>query len=168
MVAAPKPSPCLRSHAADAVERVMFPGSSSSGFVKWPDETWSSHSGVGRNQTRPENESRRPKSKSQRFSSGSRPRVLPIDERPSVERLSRLKDLAVSIFAHGRGIQAEHAGERQSAMRCVAAGHAHPPVRKQELVSLARTSLMVEFGEQDAVLHELPTRIHGHVHVFVL
>ena len=38
-VAALKLLPCLRSHAAETVDRVMLPGSSSSGCVRWPDET---------------------------------------------------------------------------------------------------------------------------------
>src|SRR5262252_3999763 len=62
-----------RVHETDAVDRMMLPGSSSSGSFSRPLDAWISHSSFGRNHTRPENESSGPKSKSHRFWSGSRP-----------------------------------------------------------------------------------------------
>lgn len=52
---------------------IDVPGSSDSGSFKCPLDTWNSHPCVGRYQSRPEEESRRPTSKSHRSSSGSRP-----------------------------------------------------------------------------------------------
>src|SRR5580700_7742000 len=68
-----KSDPFRRVHSTDAVERSMLPGSNISGATRWPVETWNSHSDVGRYHRRPDTESSRPKSKSHRFSSGSRP-----------------------------------------------------------------------------------------------
>src|ERR1700681_3466900 len=66
-------APFLRVHEADTVERTMLPGSNISGLLRRPLDACNSHSPLGRYQRRPENESSGPKSKSHRFSSGSRP-----------------------------------------------------------------------------------------------
>ena len=94
--------------------------------------------------------------------------MLAIGERPAVERLTRLEDLAISALADRRRIQAQHAGECQSAPRQVAAGHAHPPIRHDEFPAAPRTALMIELGEHDAILHEVPATVCRHVHLYVI
>ena len=66
-------APFVRVHEPDTVDRMMSPGSSASGSLSRPDEAWNSQAAVGLNQTRPANESSRPKSKFHRRASGSRP-----------------------------------------------------------------------------------------------
>ena len=87
-------------------------------------------------------------------------RVLPVDQRPSVQRhgFAHLKDLAVSKLARRHQIETEHPVEREPRRPDASGQHAHPPIRHCELIDAARTALMVEQAERDAVLHELPTR----------
>ena len=95
-------------------------------------------------------------------------RMLPVDQRPPIQRLARLKDLPVSVLANRRWIEAQHARECQLAMGRLSTGHPHPPVRNHDLGAPARASLMIEFGEHDPVLHELPAVVHGHRHLHVI
>ncbi len=83
-------------------------------------------------------------------------RVLAIDERLSVERLASLEQLAITLGANRRGVEAEHRRECQPPGGRRPAGHTHPPVRHDELVAAARAALMVVLGEQDAILHQHP------------
>ena len=85
-------------------------------------------------------------------------RMLPIDQRPPVERFAHLKDLAIPGFAGGQRIEAQHAGERQPPAAGATRGHPHPPVRRLELVAAARPSLVVEEAEYRAVPHQHPRR----------
>ena len=82
--------------------------------------------------------------------------MLSIDERPPVERLADLKDLPITRFAGGQRIQAQHAGERQASAPGATRGHAHPPVRRFELIAAARPALVVEEAEHRAVPHQHP------------
>src|SRR5437667_12835104 len=95
--------------------------------------------------------------------------MLSIDERAPVERFAHLEDLTVSVPTDRRRVEAEHAGERQPPAGHIAARHPHPPIRYEGLVAIpSGAALMVEFHENNAVLHELPSGIHVHIHVFVL
>src|SRR5260221_2549095 len=89
--------------------------------------------------------------------------MLSIDQWASIERLAGLKHLTVPLLPNGRRIQTQHACERELTARRVSSGHAHPPVRRDELVTAARASLVIEFGEDETVLHELPAVVRGHV-----
>src|SRR5271166_4675391 len=60
-------------YSTDAVVRTTSPCSRASGLVRCPAEICAAQRGVGVNVTRPEYESIGPKSKFQRFSSGSAP-----------------------------------------------------------------------------------------------
>ena len=86
-------------------------------------------------------------------------RMLAINERPSVESLAHLKDLAVSCFSGRRRIQAEHPGQGEPAPADPSRCHLHPPVRCLELVAASRTSLMIEQANDHAVVHEHPRRL---------
>jgi hypothetical protein len=57
---------------------------------------------------------------------------------------------------------------RQLATRRSSTRHTHPPVRRDKLAAAAGTSLVIEFGEYDPALHELPTVVHRHLHLLVL
>src|SRR5436190_20894261 len=94
--------------------------------------------------------------------------MLAVDERTAVERFARLEELAVTTLADAARVEAEHAGERDTSARSVAARHAHPPVRRHELLAAARSTLMIEFREHDPVLHERPAGLHRHVHLHIL
>src|SRR5664279_6058477 len=59
------------TYSTDAVVRTTSPGSDASGWVNRPADICAAHRGVGVNVIRPEYESIAPKSKFQRFSSGS-------------------------------------------------------------------------------------------------
>jgi hypothetical protein len=94
--------------------------------------------------------------------------MLSIDQRSTVERFARLEDFAIPVFTDRGGIEAQHARERQSPMRCGPTRHSHPPVRDDEFVAAARSALVIELREHHPVLHELPAWPHVHLHVFVL
>ena len=96
--------------------------------------------------------------------------MLSVDQRSPVERFADLKQFAVSILADGGRVETEHARQRQTAARSVAARHAHPPVRHDEFIATARATLVIEVRKDDPVPHELPPGGHRHVHrrVFVL
>ena len=82
--------------------------------------------------------------------------MLPIDQRSAVERLAYLEDFAVAALADGRGVETQHRRQREVPLAGLPRRHAHPPVRHPELVTSARTALVVEHGVDDAVLHEGP------------
>jgi hypothetical protein len=91
-------------------------------------------------------------------------RVLTIDNRHTVERLTALEDFAVARAAHERRIETEHAAERDGVAAAFARRHAHPPVRRDEFLPAARPALTVEDAEHDAVLHAHPFAVrHGGV-----
>ena len=96
--------------------------------------------------------------------------MLTVDQRSAVYRFAGLEDFPIAALADSRGVEAEHRGERQPAARRIAAHHSHPPIRHDQLVAAARPALVIEIREHDAIMHELPTAVRGHIHVhlFVL
>src|SRR5688572_1620783 len=58
--------------------------------------------------------------------------MLMIDERLTFERLTDLKDFAISPFVERRRVQAEHGVKRQLGRSDLAAEHPHPPVGSLE------------------------------------
>ena len=95
-------------------------------------------------------------------------RMLPVDERPAVQRFAGLEEFPVAVLADGGRIETEHAGDGEVAVGRLPAGHPHPPIGRDDFVAAARTALVVEFREQHAVLHERPARARAHVHLIVL
>src|SRR5713101_1004982 len=91
--------------------------------------------------------------------------MLMIDQRLTVERFPDLEDLTVAAPTDRGRIQAEHRIQTELLAPLVARHYAHPPVGYNELVSAARSSLVIEQTVDDAVLHEVPTgRFCAHVH----
>src|SRR5262245_40493660 len=89
--------------------------------------------------------------------------MLTVDERLAVQRFAGLKELTVAVASHRHGIEAEHAVERDKAMACFPAHHAHPPVWCDKLLASAIGTLVIEFEEEHAVLHEAPSARRHHL-----
>ena len=82
--------------------------------------------------------------------------MLAVDQRPCIERLADLEQLAIPVLAERRGVQAEHQVELQRATGGAALRHAHPPVLRREFGAAPRPALVVQVHEHHAVLHEVP------------
>ena len=87
-------------------------------------------------------------------------RVLAIDKRLAIQRLSRLEEQRVAALADGRRIGREHAAQPEGAGSQRALGHEHEHRRTEELAVAPWAALIVVDHVGEAMEHEHPVFLH--------
>ena len=92
-------------------------------------------------------------------------RMLRVDDRTAADRLAGLEQLRI-LLADRERLEAEHRPQHQMTAAERPVGHAHDPVRGEELVVAARAGLHDLIDEREAVQHQHPVAVlrHRHVH----